>query len=297
MSSSRSSTASSRGIRQKLYARARAVGLKYEEDWPTAELKAKVLEAESDKDYQLDDVDHQAALRRYEEARDRYLEFLKTGPNARCVCGHTTRFSAARIKTQYRLPQMPGNLPCQSGDGQLEAAIATQSANAPRQEEAGSVESYFRLKIYTNIQESSMTENENKVPPPTGLLGFFKRLTKGVGGRIGMGVLCAILAGAIKDAPAIWNGIRWLCACIGKLGDPEASRKINTLLDKGNEVASAPVVTPVLTPAVTPIPRTGTRARTAQDHRRQAEAEGAGGRRARQRGRRQRRREGQGEGR
>ncbi len=103
--------------REKLYARARAVGLKYEESWPTAELQAMVEEAEEQaerqrltaeatklrygvnpswdiatlrkqvslvRDYVNGDASYQLKHQIWEEAMERWKGERERGPNARC---------------------------------------------------------------------------------------------------------------------------------------------------------------------------------------------------------------------
>jgi hypothetical protein len=71
---------------------------------------------------------------------------------------------------------------------------------------------------------------------PGWLTSLFKKLSHGILGKIAMGVLCTALWGAIKEAPAILRGIRWICSGIGQLGDDKATTTIKELLKKGGEV-------------------------------------------------------------
>lgn len=126
----------------KWHARAHAIGLEYDDTWPLGKFEVDVpiaerrvaeaaerkpLQAEADKlgllvsddwdnkklreeikierKFRADDTSYQEKLRLYRLALERHREFLRTGPNARCACGHSTRFSAARVNTQFLCPR------------------------------------------------------------------------------------------------------------------------------------------------------------------------------------------------
>ena len=74
---------------------------------------------------------------------------------------------------------------------------------------------------------------------PTGLLGligFIRRLSKGVLGKIAMGVFCTAIYQSIMNFPAFWHGIKVLCAFVGLMGDAKVTRTVRDMLGKGGSV-------------------------------------------------------------
>jgi hypothetical protein len=82
-----------------------------DDDWDNKTLKEEIKE---EKAFQKADGDYQQALRRYAEAKERYEWNLAHGPNARCPtprCGHTMRFSQARMATKFVCSKCNGMFP------------------------------------------------------------------------------------------------------------------------------------------------------------------------------------------
>ena len=79
---------------------------------------------------------------------------------------------------------------------------------------------------------------------PTGLLGmmaFIRRLSKGVFGKIAMGVICSAIYQAIMNFPAFWHGIKVLCAFVGLMGDAKVTRTVRDMLGKGGNIITQEV--------------------------------------------------------
>jgi hypothetical protein len=87
--------------RKSLLAQAKELKMTVDDDWDNKTLKEEIKE---EKAFQQADGEYQQAMRRYKEAMERYKWNIANGPNARCPnprCGHTVRFKPSRINTQF----------------------------------------------------------------------------------------------------------------------------------------------------------------------------------------------------